>query len=231
MRISGHNRCGMQVAKQVVGIGRSDPKNLHLGTKREKKMTKQMLMKSSLLAAVLALFIPMAAAAQGGYDPWGRPDYRRDNDRYGRYDNRYLRDSIHRLDRLAKEFERDMDRALDRSRADGTRREDILNNEARQFRHAVGNLKSRFGNGRDLNRSRNEAQRVLHEAQQLNRMPGGRRIDNRMAQRWSQIRQELRIISDAYGLGNYGYNDDYRNDRRRNPNDVPWWQRVLGVPN
>lgn len=188
-----------------------------------------MLIKSSLLAAVLALFIPMTAAAQGGYDPWGRPDYRgnRDDDRNGRHDNRYLRDSIHRLDRLAKDFERDMDRTLGRSRADGTRREDILNHEARQFRNAVGNLKSRFGNGRDLNQSRNAAQRVMQEAQQLNRMPGGRRIDNQMAQRWSQIRQELRIISEAYRLGNYAHNDDYR---RRNPNDVPWWERILGYP-
>lgn len=188
-------------------------------------MTKQMLIKSSLLAALLALFVPMAASAQGGYDPWGRPDYRRDRD--GRYNNQHLRDSIHRLDRLAKDFERDMDRMLDRSRADGTRREDILNNEARQLRNAVGNLKSRFGNGRDLNRSRNEAQRVLQEARQIDRMTG-RRIDNQMASRWTQIRQELRIISQAYGIG---YDDDYYRNGRRNSNDVPWWERIRRFPN
>ena len=65
---------------------------------------------------------------------------------------------------------RDVDRSLDRSRRDGTRSEDMINGEARQFRNAVGNLKSRFGNGRDLNRSRNEAQRVLQEAQDLGRV-------------------------------------------------------------
>jgi hypothetical protein len=167
------------------------------------------------------------ASAQGGYDPWGRNR----NDNYGRYDERYLRDSIHRLDRLAKEFEKDLDRALDRSRTDGTRREDNLNNQARQFRNAVGNLKSRYGNGRDLNRSRNEAQRVLQEAQQLDRIAATRRIGgNEVASDWGQIRQELRTISNAYGLSSYGYDDgSYRNDRRnrtRTNNNNDWWRRI-----
>ena len=196
-------------------------------------MTKQFI-RLSLVAGLLALFLPAVASAQS----W--PDYRRDRDYdrdrdYGRYDSRYLRDSIHRLDRLAKDFERDMDRTLDRSRADGTRREDMLNNEARQFRNAVGDLKSAFGNGRDLNRSRDEAQRVLSEASRLDRIAG--RLNN--ANRWSEIRRELNIISDAYGLGNYGYNDDiYRRDRRNDDvyrrrdtrNDIPWWQRIPRFP-
>jgi opacity protein-like surface antigen len=174
---------------------------------------------SILAAAFLALCLPMVAAAQ-----W--PDYGRNrdrNDRYGRYDERYLRDSIHRLDRMAKDFEREVDRSLDRSRRDGTRSEDRINNEARQFRNAVGNLKSRFGNGRDLNRSRDAAQRVLQEAQGINRVA---RFDNRLANHWSQIQQELRIISDAY---NVGYNDGYyrndRNNRNRSNND-PWYRRL-----
>lgn len=196
------------------------------------RMRKQMLTKS-ILIGLLALMVPAVASAQS----W--PDYRRDRDN-GRYDQRHLRDSIHRLDRLAKDFERDLDRTLDRSRADGTRREDMINNEARQFREAVGDLKSSFGNGRDLNRSRDEAQRVMQEAHQLDRIARARRI-NQTGARWNQIGQELRIISDAYGLNNYGYNDDiYRRDRNRrdsgvyrrpNPNnDNPWWRRIPGFP-
>lgn len=182
---------------------------------------------SLFAAAIMALCLPALAAAQGTYDPWGR---NRNDDRYGRgrYDERYLRDSIHRLDRLAKEFQRDVDRALDRSRRDGTRREDMINNEARQFRNAVGDLKSRFGNGRDLNRSRNEAQRVLSEAQQIDRI-AGRRLDNEVANDWAQIRQELGIIANAYGLGYYNSgtwrNDDYRRNRNGNSNN-DWWRRI-----
>jgi hypothetical protein len=180
---------------------------------------KTQLIRLSLVAGLLALFIPTVASAQG----W--PDYRRDRDN-GRYDSRYLRDSIHRLDRLAKDFERDLDRTLDRSRADGTRREDRLNGEARQFRNAVGNLKSSFGNGRDLSRSRDEAQRVLNEASRLDRVLG--RINTQASQRWSEIRRELNVISNAYGIGYNGSNDDWRRDRRNdNRNDIPWWERII----
>ena len=191
---------------------------------------------SILAAAILALCLPILAAAQGGY---GYPDYRRNrDDNYGRYDERYLRDSIQRLDRLSKDFERDLDRALDRSRTDGTRREDQINGRAHEFRRAVGDLKSAFGNGRDINRSRDEAQRVLQEARQFDRLGQTRRIDNRVASEWSQIQQELRVISDAYGLGYGGYNnnggyypngrdDDYRrNDRNRNRNNNDWLRRI-----
>lgn len=196
-------------------------------------MTNRRTLKFSLFAAaIIALCLPALAAAQGTYDPWGRnrdDDYRRNrNGNYGRYDERYVRDSIHRLDRLAKELERDVDRALDRSRRDGTRREDVINNEARQFRNAVGNLKSRFGNGRDLNRSRNEAQRVLQEAQQLERIAGNRRLDNEVANDWAQIRPELRVISDAYNLGynSGGYGNGRYDPRNRTNNNNDWWRRI-----
>jgi len=183
---------------------------------------KKQLIRLSLVAGLVALFVPTMASAQN----W--PDNRRDRD-YGRYDARYVRDSIQRLDRLAKDFERDLDRTLDRSRANGTRREDMVNQEARQFRNAVGNLKSSFGNGRDLNRSRDEAQRVLNEASRLDRLVG--RVGNQASYRWAEIRRELNIISSAYGVGYYGSNDDWRRDRRNdNRNDIPWWQRIPGLP-
>jgi len=186
-----------------------------------KKMTNRNTLKFSIFAAaILALALPVAASAQWG----GR--YPDDRDRgYGRYDDRGLRDSVQRLDRLAKDFERDMDRALDHSRSNGTNREDRINDQVHQFRRSVGDLKSRVGNGRDLNRSANEAQRVLQEADQLDRF-ARRGFDGRTASDWSQIQQELRYISSVYGFGygGYGRDDDRRrNDRNRNDD---WWRRI-----
>ena len=198
-------------------------------------MTNRRTLRFSIFAAaIMALCLPALAAAQGGY---GYPDYGRNrNGNNGRYDERYLRDSIHRLDRLAKDFERDLDRALDRSRVDGTRQEDRINAQGDDFRRAVSNLKSSYGNGRDLNRSRDEAQRVLQEAQQFDRIGRLRGVDNRVASEWSQIQRELRIISAAYGLG-YGYNNGgyYPNgrndDNRRNRNRNNDWLRRIPWPN
>jgi hypothetical protein len=186
---------------------------------------------SIFAAAVLALCLPVLAAAQGGYS---YPDYGRNrNGNYGRYDERYLKDSINRLDRLSKDFERDLDRALDHSRVNGTRREDDINAQGHDFRRAVSSLKSNFGNGRDLNRSRDEAARVLDEARQFDRI-GRRGFDNNVQSDWSQIQQELRVISDAYGLGYGGYNNggyypngqNYPNNRNRNRNNNDWWRRI-----
>ena len=193
-------------------------------------MTKHTLKFSIFAAALLALSLPVAAAAQ-----WGGQN-RYPNDRgYRRYDERAVRDSVHRLDRLAKDFEKNMDRALDRSRVNGSNREDRINDQVHQFRDAVGDLKSRVGNGRDLNRSADEARRVLQEGQQLDRIAGSRWFDGRMASQWSNIERELRFISDVYGFrydggyggrnGDYRRDDDYRRRDDRNRND-DWWRRI-----
>ena len=193
--------------------------------RRNTEMTNRHTLKFSIFAAaILALALPAAASAQwGGYPQNRYPDNR------GRYDDRGLRDSVHRLDRLAKDFERDMDRALDRSRANGSNREDRINNQVHQFRDAVGDLKSRVGNGRDLNRSSNEARRVLQEADNLDRF-ARRGFDGRTSSEWSQIQQELRYISSVYGFGygGYGRDDDWRrnDDRRRNDRTNDWWRRI-----
>ncbi len=191
---------------------------------------------SLLVLGILAFALPGTAAAQ-----WGRDN--RDNRDYGRYDERALRDSVHRLDRLSKDFERNIDRALDRSRANGSQREDQINDQVHRFRDAVGDLKGRVGNGRDLNRSADEARRVLTEGQQLDRVARPRWFDNRLASDWSQIQRELRIISDAYGFryngGGYGRDDDWRRrdddnrrrdnrDDRNNRNDD--WRRRIPFP-
>src|SRR6266705_6239694 len=133
---------------------------------------------SILAAATLALCLPLLADAQGRYDHYSRNrdygrdgDYRRDrnqNDDYGydRYDSRYLRDSIRRLDRLSSDFERALDRELDYSRENGTRHEDHLNADAQRFRRAVIDLRNAF-NVRNLDSSADEAHRVLDAASHL----------------------------------------------------------------
>ena len=98
-----------------------------------------------------------------------------------------------------------------------------------------------------MNRSADEARRVLDQGQQLDRVARPRWFDGGMVSQWSQIQQELRFIGDVYGFrynGGYGRDDDWRrrndrrdddyrrNDRRdddyrrndRNRDD--WWRRI-----
>ena len=173
---------------------------------------------SIFAAATLALCLPVLAAAQGTYDPYGRnrnDDYGRNrNDNYGRYDDRYLRDSIRRLNRLSKDFDRDLDRELDRSREDGTRHEDHLNADAKEFRRAVVNLKNAF-NDRNLDSSADEAHTVLDAASHLEDLSSHHFYNQRLASEWSQISQELSVISEAYGIEGANHGDYSRNRRGR----------------
>jgi hypothetical protein len=191
---------------------------------------KRQLTKLSFLAGLIALLVPVVASAQS----W--PDYRRD-DAYRRNrdaDYRYLRDDVNRLDRLAKDFQREVDRDLDHDRREnGTRHEDRVNNEAKSFRDAVSDFKSRFGNGRELNRSSDAFQRVVREADQTERATRHHFDNSRVASLWSQIRSELNTIGNAYGYRGSIYNDRRDDVYRRgdNRNNVPWWQRLPGFPN
>ncbi len=215
-------------------------------------MTNRRTFNFSILAgAILALCLPALAAAQGSYDPYSRNrdydrdgDYRRDrnqNDNYGydRYDSRYLRDSIRRLDRLSRDFASDLDRELDHSREEGSRHEDHLNADAKQFRRAVVDLRNAF-NERNLDSSADEAHRVLDSASHLEDVASHHFDNDRLISEWSQITRELSVISDAYGIqgenhgenrnrrrsDDYRRNDDYRNRSRNND-----WLRRIPWPN
>ena len=195
--------------------------------------------------AILALCLPVLAAAQGTYDPYSRnrdyernEDYRNDrgyDDGYGRYDSRYLRDSIRRLNRLSSDFDRDLDRELDRSRENGTRHEDHLNADAKRFRRAVVDLRNAF-NERNLDSSADEVHRVLDAASHIEDLSSHHFDNYRLVSEWSQITRELSVISDAYGIQgeNHGENrnrrrndDSYRrNDDYRNNRNNDWWKRI-----
>jgi hypothetical protein len=164
-----------------------------------------------ILAAFIVLSLPAMAAAQGN-NPWGRvPDYGRDrgrqSDDYNRYQRERVRNSARRLSDLSRQFERDLDRALDRSPIDGTNREDRINDRAREFRFAADDLRNRLGDARNLYRSTSAARELLQLGARIDRVMSRVRMNSRALSDWAQIRQELRVISDAYGFrgGDFGY--------------------------
>jgi hypothetical protein len=199
--------------------------------------------------ALCALFIPSTANAQGSI--WDRirdraeQERNRDNNRNGRDDDRYgrrngrisdnerrtLRDTARRISDRSRQLERDLDRLLDNSRYDGTRREDDINGEAQQFHNIANRFRNVAGDSNDLNPSQDEARELLNAAQRLDRLMGRVRSDARTQNDWAQIRNDLRTVADIYGLrfngnggyGNGGYGrDDRRDDRRNDRRDSRW---------
>jgi hypothetical protein len=170
----------------------------------------------------LMLCLPGIASAQyGGYDPYGRnggygngqydPYYgrngRNNNGRYGD-----MRSVVRDLKNRAGQFERALDRDLDNSRYNGSRREDQINALARDFRNAVNRLDSNGRSG-DINR-------VLDLGYQIDRTIGRSRIGYSTQQIWSGIRYDLDALRNGYGYNDRNRNRGYGNNRNNLPG---WW--------
>ncbi len=177
--------------------------------------------------SLLILGLPAIASAQ----------YRnnRNDDYYGNSrNNRNLQGTIKNLKNRANQFERRLDRELDRSRYDDRNREDRINQIAGDFANAAERLDNAYDNRRDYNNSQDEAQRVLQLGNQLNRVLSRARLGGNIQNDWYRIQQDLSILANAY---NYNYNnrnnrnrrnddDDYNRNRRRTSNNDNWRNRI-----
>jgi hypothetical protein len=185
--------------------------------------------------SLLVLILPSNASAQwgnGGYGGYGNGSY-----------NRNLNSTIKNLKNRSREFAKRIDRELDRGRYDGSRREDRLNDLAREFRDAADNLDDEYDNNGDYRDSYDEAQRVLRLGSQIDRAISRARLSYNVQNDWNRIRQDLQVLANAYNNGNYNRNrrnnrngdwddddddDDY--NRRRNRRNNGDWRRNIPFP-
>lgn len=165
-----------------------------------------------LTLAVLAL--PAIASAQ-------YRDRDRDDDDYGRNDdyrngrnNRNIRGTVQSLRNRARNFEKRLDRIDDRrdDRYGRRNRYDNLEQLADRFARATDDLADEYGNGRNMNNSRDEARRVLDIGSQIESVLYSSRANRNVLNDWGHISNDLRVISSAYGLR---YNNGNRNNRNR----------------
>jgi len=170
--------------------------------------------------ALVVLALPSIGSAQGRSRDRDDDNYGRDdNYRNSRY-NRNIRGTIQNLKNRARNFERRVDRLDDRNddRYGRNTRNRIGNLEelSDRFARATSKLADEYGNGRNMNGSRDEARRVLDIGSQIEnvmyRSGGNRNVSNE----WNQISYDLRTLADAYGLrynggGSRNNNGDWRN--------------------
>lgn len=173
--------------------------------------------------SLLVLSLPIVASAQYRNDRNDDDGYYRNDDynRNGR-NNRNLQSTIRNLKNRSKQFERRIDRELDRSRYDDRNREDRINQLAGDFADAAKRLDDEYDNQRDYNNSYDEAQRVLQLGNQLDRAISRARLNGNVQNDWYQIRQDLNVLANAY---NYN-NRNNRNNRNRQGNNGDWRNRI-----
>ncbi len=186
--------------------------------------------------SLLILGLPAIASAQwnGGYGG---------NNNGGYYGNGgyNIKSNVKSLKNQAKRFEDAVDRYDDqndnRNNRGGyggwgggygnNRNSDQLENLADQFKNAADKLEDKYGNGRNLGNSADEARRVLDIASQIDREMYNTRGNGVIQNQWNAIRQDLNMIANAYGYNGYNNGNPNRNNRNnRNGN----WRNNIPFP-
>ena len=156
-------------------------------------MRTKLLTRTLIMAALLILAIPIAAAAQN-YDRY----------RYDRNNRFDVRDAIARLDNSSARLQSDLYAGNERRVLGGVFSFRTVDNDAiaevRDFRRTVRDLRAAARGGYDLDRSVDEAHAVLDRGVQLDRYlrlrTGKVSVDADLA----DIRSNLHVIAEAYGL-------------------------------
>jgi hypothetical protein len=107
---------------------------------------------------------------------------------------------IRRLENQSDRFVRSFDRSLDNSRADGTRREDNLNQRAQDLENALDVLRREFDRTDRYQDTRSQVSSVLSVAEDINRAVRNRRLRGNTERLWSQVRSELNSLASIYSL-------------------------------
>ncbi len=166
--------------------------------------------------SLLVLGLPAIASAQWrdrDDDDYNRRNGGYNNGQYGNYGN--MSSTIRNLKNRTKDFQREVDRDLDRSRYNNTYQEDEVNDLVKDFRNAVNDL-----DNNDRQNS-NEVNRVLNLGRQVDNVMYRLRLGYNSENLWQTIRRDLDV------LGNNGYNN--RNNRRNRGNGR-WGQGGVNKP-
>lgn len=148
-----------------------------------------------LTAAMMATAFVVLATSIPSFAQWDR-----------RYWERMRKSDVEkviaRLERNANDFRRDLDRWLDYSRIDGTRREDEYNSRVRAFEEATNRLRAEFDRSDRWWETRTQVQAVLDRAKPVAEIMRrrGPRYNRQIAITWQNLHRQLNKLATTYRL-------------------------------
>ncbi|MBA3440629.1 MAG: hypothetical protein H0T92_12235 [Pyrinomonadaceae bacterium] len=128
-------------------------------------------------------------------DAQGRRGY---NDRA--YTKANVEQVIRRVEERSDRFVGVFDRALDRSRLDDSRREDRLNERAKELEERIDSLRSEFDRRDRYQDTRSQVSEVLRTANGINTVIVRRRLTTDAEREWAALRRELNALARVYNL-------------------------------
>jgi hypothetical protein len=165
------------------------------------KLTKRIGSLAMAFVFLFGIFIVSGTVAEAQWRD--RDNDRREDRRYNRWGNtnkRAIENLVRRVEQRTDSFVRQFDRALDNSRVDGTRREDRLNDLARELERATNQLRRGFDRSDSLQENRDEVERCVSIAYRIDRAVSRGRIGNGVQNSWRTLRNELNALARAYNV-------------------------------
>lgn len=155
-------------------------------------------MRKVLLSSLLGLFAFFSVLVLADTAAAQRPGWA--NRRYNRVNIDRL---IANVEQRTDVFVSQIDRGLDRSRLDGTRREDNLNERAKELERSTDELRSDFNRrGDNWWETRENVQRTLNLASGIDTAMRNRNLGRGSGaeRNWRNVRRELNTLARAYNL-------------------------------
>ena len=115
-----------------------------------------------------------------------------------RINDREVERLLRRTEKDADAFRKSLDRALDRSRLDGTAREDNINEFVSDFKDTTKQLRDHFDGRRSVAA---DVELVLARAQRIDDFMRRHRLDRDSQRDWTRVRNDLDQIARAYNVG------------------------------
>jgi hypothetical protein len=108
-----------------------------------------------------------------------------------------VREIIRDLESDTDRYKSSLDSALDRSRLNGSRAEDEINEYVKRFEEATDRLRDRAD---DRQYAPNLAREVLNRGRSINTFMRRNRLGGQAESAWAKVRNDLNRLSNAYAL-------------------------------
>ncbi|HEX5107466.1 MAG TPA: hypothetical protein VFV95_03435 [Vicinamibacterales bacterium] len=124
---------------------------------------------------------------------------------YGdRYVRTYSKADVDRVIRRAEDrsdiFRRTVDDQLDRSRLNGSRTEDRINEQVKQLENALDDLRSEFNRRSSWMDTRVDVERVMRQSNEVNSIVRRTRFGTKVEREWEILRSDLNTLAGVYNL-------------------------------
>ena len=114
-----------------------------------------------------------------------------------RLNDKQVKKLMAQLKKDTGKFRKSIDSSLDRSRLNGTHREDDINRFLKNYEDATERLYSRFKDNKSVGA---DVEAVLDGAAEIDRFMTRRIASEKAARDWGSVRQDLRQLAQAYNV-------------------------------